>query len=249
MARLHLTPLATGPHPIASGLSTYTPLVLETDFDYLTAWAIACQRDDLEGEREEAEAAESIDVLGDVTDPGSLRMPDFDPPTDDESSDDEHLPLLPPQTQPTAPLNSSEPLESDDADDWGFTNIVHPSAQPSSATTTDSEAEPVVQQGLKRRRGEGAKKRNRDRKDRKKKRELEKRREEGALPVHGEQYVQRYLHPDVVERDFDVIKYKAVKGGDTGKNEPKGAKKKCVASLEEGRKENYGLFNWDGVYV
>lgn len=248
MARLHLTSLATGPHPISFGLSAQTPIVLQTDFDYYTAWVIACQRDDQEGEREEAEVAE---LRGDTPEDVFPRMPDFDPPSEDES-----VPSSPPPSRSPSPsLHASTSLSSDSIENLGFTNIIRPSPQPCTSTTTnsmpepDSEPEPVADGSNKRRRTTGSKQSNKARKDRKKKRQVEERRADGALPVHGQKYVQRYLHPDVVERDFDVIQYRAVKGGDTGKNEPKGAKKKCVASLEEGRENNYGLFNWDGKFV
>lgn len=53
------------------------------------------------------------------------------------------------------------------------------------------------------------------------------RRDAGLLPIRGDYYIKRYLRPDVLSCDFDVLNYDAVKGGDTGKHR----KKDCKANM------------------
>lgn len=75
-----------------------------------------------------------------------------------------------------------------------------------------------------------------------------KRREQEHMPVHGQGYVNRYLKVERVEHDFDVLEYRAVRGGDTGKNERKTGKKVPV-TLETAGETGHSLFLWDGMCV
>lgn len=271
MAKRHLSPLATQPQAVSPGLTTYSPAVLQTDFDYLTAWIAACQRDELEGEKEAAENPEDIrsEPAGEPVD-----LTDFDCAFEDDDAIDTNLPS-PLSTPPSTPVLSAQPDSLGDADDeLGFANIITPTLQdnvacsnlsssPHRNTRTASPSNPTSSpappfrtdactafddQTKKRKRNDAALKADLasdDHKKRKTVEDLEKRSMEG-MPVHGEEFVQRDLRPDIITRDYDVLHFKAVKGGDTGKTERKAGRKKGPLSLDEAREKNYGYFPWKG---
>lgn len=252
MPSLHLSPLATAPQSLTQ---RYGPVFVHTDFDYLTAWRIACLNDDLEGDRE---AAEDPNALEGEEESDPENMPDFDPPSDDDDGYDSSTSSSSADSYRSSTLSDNDAADDNrlsqfsppiTANNLGFKTVLTPTPHPPpspAASTSDDEPEQNVPPAHKRRRSATAKKSNSTRKDRKKRQKKTQRREDGELPIHGDQYVQRYLNADVVERDFDVITYSAVKGGDTGKNERKTDEKSRVSSLEESRKESYALFPWDG---
>lgn len=95
-----------------------------------------------------------------------------------------------------------------------------------------------------------AKAANRARKDRKKHKKTADRRSNGQLLVHGEAYINRHMQSQFLSRDFSVLDYSAVSGGDTGK--VGGLKKKKspkVSMLKGAAQGGYSLYLWDGWCV
>lgn len=247
MARLYLTRLATGTSPLSRTLPPST--LVQTDFDWETRWNAACERDDLQGERDAAE--DPSDLRSTLTEPDNLA--DFE---EDDGFLHLHSPL---STAPSSPTPSSSSLSMQPSD--YFSEIIVPSpynpaqhittpTSPPSTTTPPAMTTSTKDIGKKRKRTSASKEASRKRRDRKKAKQRQEREVDDWPPVHGEAYVRRYLQPDVAMRDFDVLELKAVKGGDTGKNQRRKAGEQGVPrSLVEADARGYAYYHWLGEYV
>lgn len=239
------------------------PLLLRTDFDYYSAWIAACQRDDLEGEKEAEENPD--DLHSEPDEPDDLA--DFDDPAsdgEDKSSDITDLPS-PLTTPPSSPLllptsSSSTPSPNLTA----FSNVITP--MPHALSDLASNSTPTLSSLLssstntlqpsdgfrtkkKRGRSAAAIAKNKVRKDEKKRAATSERRREQRLPVHGDAYVRRYLKADTVCRDFDVLDLQAVRGGDTGKVGRKCEAEDVPATVESAVAAGNDRFDWNGMCV
>lgn len=93
-------------------------------------------------------------------------------------------------------------------------------------------------------RSDAAKSANQRRKERKRKAEREARHKEGELPFHDEHYVRRHCTPDIITKDFDVLSYPAIAGGDTGLNKKLPKERPHTEAQLSGA--GFGYFAWNG---
>lgn len=256
MARLYLSPIATGSAKLAPRTRP-TRMIIQTEFDWESTWAAACQRDEEVGEREACEDPDDlvsnpdedpVDILG-FSSGGEDDMCAED--ADDGSDDEFNAAAASPSLANSAATPSSPSVATFTFPTHGFPTVITPNPSslpiPGANASMSKPTNEGSEGGTKRKRGAGAKQANRDRKDQKKKREWEARKREEMPPVHGEPYVRRYLRPDVVNADIDVLELKAVKGGDTGINKKRPHGQKGVPrSLPEAISRGYGYFPWDG---
>lgn len=262
LSRLASTQQAAGP----------PPALLRTGFDYKSVWQEAHMRDDLQGQREADEDPDDLrSQPADDCDEDDL--PDFDPPSSPLATPPQS-PLLNAIIDFEDKIPDLEDIEEneltyDEIKALFGNNIINPTpftnsrftsptssscASPDDASSATSETQGPSPEGSiipsKRTRSSSAKAANRERKDKKKHEEIAERRDEGQLPVHGDAYVNRHTQSQFVSRDFSVLDYSAVSGGDTGKvGRSKASKSAKNLTLERAAQDGYSLFLWDGRCV
>lgn len=265
-----LRPLAT-----RSGGRYGSSALLKAEFDYKSLLKEAHLRDDAEGQREAEENPDDL-CSEPADDLDEDDLPDFDPPNSPPTS-----PPTSPLPEATSSDHSSESIsdigsdsedDGDDDDDSGEQDpqilfagrILSPTPFAGSQfacnlpsisvpSTNTQDTAPVIPS--KRERSPAAKAANKARKDRKKNLDIKERRRDGELPIHGEAYIRRHAQSQFVSRDFSVLNYSAVRGGDTGmvgasatKGKAKG-KANVGMTLPRAAKKGFSYFPWNGMYI